>query len=301
MRGAVPTGDAFGVLVYDDAENCKGPRPAGAGNSARNPTHRAVGRRRADHAWTSCWSRPTRESCLLRWSFTLVGRQVVLGQRRRATARGCRAALLTPPTPTRWRRTAGPRAPRRQGQRLCAVGAGAIRSAPPPAQGGQDQGAAVLRPGANADDLQGLIGAMNTQPSDAERFVWPMLLAGFGHRPARYASLPSRCTPGLASVWRVVTYDADNLPLGQGSGVVVGSEAIVTNCHVLAKAKRGGCEAREGILRRQAGDAGTSSATSANCGWWGSKRRQSGWPIQSKSRSVRTCLRSATPKGSNRR
>jgi S1-C subfamily serine protease len=40
------------------------------------------------------------------------------------------------------------------------------------------------------------------------------------------------------SVWRVVTYDADNLPLGQGSGVVVGSEAVVTNCHVLAKAKR---------------------------------------------------------------
>lgn len=40
------------------------------------------------------------------------------------------------------------------------------------------------------------------------------------------------------SVWRVVTYDADNLPLGQGSGVVVGTEAVVTNCHVLAKAKR---------------------------------------------------------------
>lgn len=40
------------------------------------------------------------------------------------------------------------------------------------------------------------------------------------------------------SVWRVMTYDADNLPLGQGSGVVVGNEAVVTNCHVLAKAKR---------------------------------------------------------------
>jgi serine protease Do len=40
------------------------------------------------------------------------------------------------------------------------------------------------------------------------------------------------------SVWRVVTYDGDNLPLGQGSGVVVGTEAVVTNCHVLAKAKR---------------------------------------------------------------
>jgi serine protease Do len=40
------------------------------------------------------------------------------------------------------------------------------------------------------------------------------------------------------SVWRVVTYDNDNLPLGQGSGVVVDAEAMITNCHVLAKAKR---------------------------------------------------------------
>ena len=40
------------------------------------------------------------------------------------------------------------------------------------------------------------------------------------------------------SVWRIGTYDADNLPLGQGSGVVVGPEDVVTNCHVLAKAKR---------------------------------------------------------------
>ncbi len=40
------------------------------------------------------------------------------------------------------------------------------------------------------------------------------------------------------SVWRVLTYDADNLPLGQGSGVVIADESLVTNCHVLAKAKR---------------------------------------------------------------
>lgn len=40
------------------------------------------------------------------------------------------------------------------------------------------------------------------------------------------------------SVWRIGTYDADNLPLGQGSGVVVGPEDVVTNCHVLARAKR---------------------------------------------------------------
>jgi S1-C subfamily serine protease len=41
-----------------------------------------------------------------------------------------------------------------------------------------------------------------------------------------------------ASVWRVVTYDADGLPLGLGSGVVIGEGIVVTNCHVLARAKR---------------------------------------------------------------
>jgi len=39
-------------------------------------------------------------------------------------------------------------------------------------------------------------------------------------------------------VWRVRTYDADNLPLAQGSAVVIAPGSAVTNCHVLAKAKR---------------------------------------------------------------
>jgi S1-C subfamily serine protease len=40
------------------------------------------------------------------------------------------------------------------------------------------------------------------------------------------------------SVWRVQTFDTDGLLLGQGSGVVVGLGQVVTNCHVLAKARR---------------------------------------------------------------
>lgn len=40
------------------------------------------------------------------------------------------------------------------------------------------------------------------------------------------------------SVWRVQTYDADGVPLGFGSGVVIAPDTLVTNCHVLAKAKR---------------------------------------------------------------
>lgn len=40
------------------------------------------------------------------------------------------------------------------------------------------------------------------------------------------------------SVWRVSTYDQDNLPIGQGSGVVVAPERVVTNCHVLKGARQ---------------------------------------------------------------
>lgn len=39
------------------------------------------------------------------------------------------------------------------------------------------------------------------------------------------------------SVWRVQTLDADRLPIGQGSAVVVGPGVLVTNCHVLARAR----------------------------------------------------------------
>jgi len=40
------------------------------------------------------------------------------------------------------------------------------------------------------------------------------------------------------SIWRVQTYDVDGLPLAIGSGVVIAPDTLVTNCHVLAKAKR---------------------------------------------------------------
>ena len=49
------------------------------------------------------------------------------------------------------------------------------------------------------------------------------------------AQLYARLEP---SVWVVRTFDKDQLPLGQGSAVVVGPETLVTNCHVLRKGKR---------------------------------------------------------------
>jgi serine protease Do len=63
--------------------------------------------------------------------------------------------------------------------------------------------------------------------------------AALGAAPAAHALTAEQVYAKVSpSVWRVMTYDADNLPLGQGSGVVVEPEAVVTNCHVLAKAKR---------------------------------------------------------------
>jgi serine protease Do len=40
------------------------------------------------------------------------------------------------------------------------------------------------------------------------------------------------------SVWRVQTLDRDGLLLGQGSAVVIGPGQLVTNCHVLARARK---------------------------------------------------------------
>ena len=56
--------------------------------------------------------------------------------------------------------------------------------------------------------------------------------AGTGLTPAE---LFARVSP---SVWRVQTLDGDGLPLAQGSAVVVAAGQLVTNCHVLARARR---------------------------------------------------------------
>jgi len=66
-----------------------------------------------------------------------------------------------------------------------------------------------------------------------------LLAAALGAGHAAHALAPNEVYAKVApSVWRVVVYDADGLPYGLGSGVVVAPERIVTNCHVLAKAKR---------------------------------------------------------------
>ena len=68
---------------------------------------------------------------------------------------------------------------------------------------------------------------------------WAICLLGLacaGHAIALTpAEVYARVSP---SVWRVATYDVDGLPLAQGSAVVIGVDALVTNCHVLSRSKR---------------------------------------------------------------
>lgn len=74
-----------------------------------------------------------------------------------------------------------------------------------------------------------------------------VLCAGLGVGSAALALTPAELFAKVSpSIWKVVALDADSLPLGQGSAVVVAPNTLVTNCHVLAKAKR--------VLLRRDGD-----------------------------------------------
>jgi hypothetical protein len=156
IRGAVPTGDYFGVLVYDDADNCKSPRIAGAGSSTRNPNTVALA---AGNLQTLAFMtvKPNKDTCVVRWSFTpeVNKTYVVSGG---ALGAGCSANLLDATNPDQMRVPAGLVRRNAPGM-ICLPLAQAVpvRSANA-RNGGQSDGAAVLNPGASADDLQGLIG-----------------------------------------------------------------------------------------------------------------------------------------------
>ena len=79
---------------------------------------------------------------------------------------------------------------------------------------------------------------MNTLSTRTLRALF-IALAGLGAGSLVHALTPAQVYAKVSpSVWKVLTYDVDGLPLGQGSAVVIGHETLVTNCHVLRKAKK---------------------------------------------------------------
>ena len=155
VRGAVPSGDYFGVLVYDDGDNCKSPRLAGAGSATRNPESVALA---AGGLQTLAFVivKPSKQSCTVRWSFTPESNKtyVINGG---ALGSGCTASLLDASNPDRMRVPDGLLRRNAPGV-FCMPLAQASAVKSNGARGGQSDGAAVLNPGATADDLQSLIG-----------------------------------------------------------------------------------------------------------------------------------------------
>ena len=75
-------------------------------------------------------------------------------------------------------------------------------------------------------------------PRRRRTWAWPGVLALLAATTPAHALSPAEVFAKVsASVWKVVGLDADGLPLGQGSAVVVARRTLVTNCHVLAKAR----------------------------------------------------------------
>ena len=153
-RGAVNAGDAYGVIVFDDAANCAGPRLASAGNSSRTPKATEI---EAGKTTTLDFvvAHPDKTACRVRWSFVPdAGKTYLVAGA--LTAKGCSARLLDATDPDHMKaETSAQR--RNLGGSACS--ALVAKPTSPNALGGSEQtGEAVLRPGATTDDLQGLIG-----------------------------------------------------------------------------------------------------------------------------------------------
>lgn len=156
MRGSVPAGDLFGVFVYDDAENCRGSRLAGAGGSTRNPNTVQLAANGMPTTVEFMLLKANKQSCTLRWTFTpAAGKSYLVNGI--AYGAGCRANLLDASDPDAMKPPADLVRRNVSGQ-ACMNLAQARAAGSGGTTGGQDQGAAVLQPSASSDDLKGLIG-----------------------------------------------------------------------------------------------------------------------------------------------
>jgi len=156
MRGAVPQGDLYGVFVYDDSDKCTGSRLAGTGTNTRNPPTTTLA---ASQITTVEFFllKANRQACNVRWSFTPVAGRTYLitGGAVGTTACAAKVMDMSNPEAIKLEATALRRNP---GASACLPLAQAKSATLAGADAGPAGQEAVLRQGAGADDLQGLIG-----------------------------------------------------------------------------------------------------------------------------------------------
>lgn len=156
MRGDV-RGGVYGVVAYDDAENCTGLRMVGTGSVGRNPPSTTLA---ADRLTTLAYMfvrNEPKQACVVRWSFKpMPGKTYLVSGTAGET--GCGSARLIDATdPDQMREE--PSALRRNVAANACVPLAQSKSVVAAAKaGGEVNGEAVLRPGATSDELGGLIG-----------------------------------------------------------------------------------------------------------------------------------------------
>lgn len=155
MRANLPAGDLYGVYVLEDGERCADRRLVGTGDAKQNPVTTTLAASRLQTV-EFLLVKPSKQVCAIRWSFTPVAGKTYL-LRGTGQSAGCLAAVMDMSDPekikiepTALRRNPGASTclPLAQSKAITVPG-GADAAAP-----GQE---AVLRHGAGADELQGLI------------------------------------------------------------------------------------------------------------------------------------------------
>lgn len=152
MRGDVSPGDRYGMYIFDDSENCAGPRSLGIGGKDRHPATTAVATNVVQTVEFTV-VKPSRQYCAVRLSFEPVaGRSYLFAGA--SSAEGCSARLMDMSNPDDMKPEPSVRR-RNPGTSACLSLAASRRGAG--AGSAAVSSDAVLRPGANDDDLKGLI------------------------------------------------------------------------------------------------------------------------------------------------
>lgn len=154
MRGTVVAPDQFYVYALQDALGCKTPQRVGIGTAQKQPDAANL----AAGVLTTLdfvIVKPTRQQCLVRWSFTPVaGRNYAM--QGNVSPTGCVALLFDITEPDRVRPAEG--AVRRNANGQACLPLDKSPAAPRSMlDGGQSDGEAVLNPAATTTDLQGLM------------------------------------------------------------------------------------------------------------------------------------------------
>jgi len=155
VRANLPAGDRYDVFVLDQADTCGGHRLVGDGDAVRHPDTTLLATDRPQTVEFR-FVRPDKRMCIVRWTFSPVpGRSYLFSGVGLPGA--CRAGLLDMSDPDHLRPETTALRRNAPGQ-ACVPLARAKGYTGTAAQGHDTSQDAVLREGAGADDLQGLIG-----------------------------------------------------------------------------------------------------------------------------------------------